>query len=136
MREEDNKTARKAISDTDPMPAALATQFQAKYGTVVDEGVTSLQKAIQLRDDYDDAMAYLNLLYRQKADMETTLAAHDADIKSAEDLEDKEKAIKQKKMEAPQPASAARRFSALQYLQPAGSVPAGFSFFGFGVVAV
>src|SRR5271168_2946955 len=105
MREEYNKTAKKSSSDTDPMPAALATQFQAKYGTVVEEGVTSLQKAIQLRDDYDDAMAYLNLLYRQKADMETTLAAHDADIKSAEDLVDKVKAIKQKKMEAPQPAS-------------------------------
>jgi hypothetical protein len=37
--------------------------------------------------------------------METTPAAHDADIKSAEDLVDKVKAIKQKKMEAPQPAS-------------------------------
>jgi hypothetical protein len=72
---------------------------------VVDEGIASLQKAIQLREDYDDAMAYLNLLYRQKADMETTPAAHDADIKSAEDLVDKVKAIKQKKMEAPQPAS-------------------------------
>jgi tetratricopeptide (TPR) repeat protein len=105
MREEYNKTARKSISDTDPMPPALATQFQQKYGTVVDEGVASLQKAIQLREDYDDAMAYLNLLYRQKADMETTPAAHDADIKSAEDLVDKVKAIKQKKMEAPQPAS-------------------------------
>jgi hypothetical protein len=44
-------------------------------------------------------------MYRQKADMETTPAAHDADIKSAEDLVDKVKAIKQKKMEAPQPAS-------------------------------
>ena len=105
MREEYNKTAKKSISDTDPMPPALAAQFQQKYGTVVDEGVTSLQKAIQLRADYDDAMAYLNLLYRQKADMETTPAAHDADIKSAEDLVDKVKAIKQKKMEAPQPAS-------------------------------
>ena len=105
MREEYNKTARKSISDTDPMPPALATQFQQKYGTVVNEGIASLQKAIQLREDYDDAMAYLNLLYRQKADMETTPAAHDADIKSAEDLVDKVKAIKQKKMEAPQPAS-------------------------------
>jgi tetratricopeptide (TPR) repeat protein len=105
MREEYNKTAKKSISDTDPMPPALATQFQQKYGTVVDEGVTSLQKAIQLRADYDDAMAYLNLMYRQKADMETTPAAHDADIKLAEDLVDKVKAIKQKKMEAPQPAS-------------------------------
>jgi tetratricopeptide (TPR) repeat protein len=105
MREDYNKTARKSISDTDPTPPALATQFQQKYGTVVDEGIGSLQKAIQLREDYDDAMAYLNLLYRQKADMETTPAAHDADIKLAEDLVDKVKAIKQKKMEAPQPAS-------------------------------
>jgi tetratricopeptide (TPR) repeat protein len=35
----------------------------------VDEGMQMLQKALQLRPDYDDAMAYLNLLYREKADM-------------------------------------------------------------------
>jgi tetratricopeptide (TPR) repeat protein len=105
MREEYNKTARKSVSDTDGMPPALATQFQQKYGAVVDEGIASLQKAMQLREDYDDAMAYLNLLYRQKADMETTTEAHDADVKLANDLVDKVKAIKQKKMETPQPAS-------------------------------
>jgi tetratricopeptide (TPR) repeat protein len=105
LREEYNKTARKSISDTDPMPPALATQFQQKYGTIVDEGIGSLQKATQLREDYDDAMAYLNLLYRQKADMETTPDAHDADVKLANDLVEKVKAIKQKKMETPQPAS-------------------------------
>jgi hypothetical protein len=37
--------------------------------------------------------------------METTPEAHDADVKLANDLVDKVKAIKQKKMEAPQPAS-------------------------------
>jgi tetratricopeptide (TPR) repeat protein len=105
LREEYNKTARKSVSDTDPMPPPLATQFQQKYGAIVDEGIGSLQKAIQLREDYDDAMAYLNLLYRQKADMETTPDAHDADVKLANDLVEKVKAIKQKKMEAPQPAS-------------------------------
>ena len=87
------------------MPPALAAQFQQKFGSTVDEGIASLQKAVQLREDYDDAMAYLNLLYRQKADMETTPEAHDADVKLANDLVDKVKAIKQKKMEAPQPAS-------------------------------
>jgi tetratricopeptide (TPR) repeat protein len=105
LREEYNKTARKSIPDTDAMPPALAAQFQQKYGTVVDDGIASLQKAVQLREDYDDAMAYLNLLYRQKADMETTTDAHDADVKLANDLVDKVKAIKQKKMEAPQPSS-------------------------------
>ena len=87
------------------MPPALAAQFQQKYGAMIDEGITNLQKAMELTPDYDDAMAYLNLLYRQKADMETTPAAHDADIKQADDLVDKVKAIKQKKMENPQPTS-------------------------------
>jgi tetratricopeptide (TPR) repeat protein len=105
MREEYNKTAKKQIKDSDPMPPALATQFQQKYGSVVDEGLASLKKATELRMDYDDALAYLNLLYRQKADMETTTEARDADVKLADDLVDKVKAIKQKKMENPQPTS-------------------------------
>ncbi len=105
MREEYNKTAKKSIRDTDPAPPALATAFQQKYGSIVDEGIASLQKAMQLRTDYDDAMAYLNLLYRQKADMETSAEARDADVKLADDLVDKVKAIKQRKMEAPQPTS-------------------------------
>jgi tetratricopeptide (TPR) repeat protein len=97
MREEYNKTAKKPIRDTDPMPPALATAFQQKYGATVDEGVTSLKTAMEKRADYDDAMAYLNLLYRQKADMESTTQAREADQKLADDLVDKVKAIKQKK---------------------------------------
>ncbi len=98
MREEYNKTAKKTIRDTDPMPPALSAQFAQKYGPIVDEGIQNLQKAIQMRPDYDDAMAYLNLLDRQKADMETTAEARDADNKAADDLVDKVKAIKQQKM--------------------------------------
>ena len=105
LREEYNKTAKKTIRDTDPMPPPLAAQFKDKQGATVDEGITNLQKAIQLRPDYDDAMAYLNLLYRQKADMETDPAARDTDVKLADDLVDKVKAIKQKKLENPQPSS-------------------------------
>ena len=87
------------------MPPALATQFQQKFGALIEEGVKNLQKAMELRTDYDDAMAYLNLLYRQKADTEATPAARDADTKLADDLVDKVKAIKQKKMENPSPGS-------------------------------
>jgi hypothetical protein len=42
----------------------------------------------------------LNLLDRQKADMESTPEARDADNKAADDLVDKVKAIKQQKMNA------------------------------------
>ena len=105
MREEYNKTAKKTIKDTDPMPPALATAFQQKYGQTVDEGVSSLKTAMDKRSDYDDAMAYLNLLYRQKSDMETTTEGRDADTKAADDLVDRVKAIKQRKMQAPSPTS-------------------------------
>jgi tetratricopeptide (TPR) repeat protein len=105
MREDYNKTAKKPIRETDPMPPALATAFQQKYGPIVDEGITNLKTAMDKRPDYDDAMAYLNLLYRQKADMDTTPEARDADIKNADDLVDKVKAIKQRKMQAPSPTS-------------------------------
>jgi hypothetical protein len=105
MREEYNRTAKKTIRDTDPMPPALAAQFQQKYGAIVEEGVDNLKKAMDRRPDYDNAMAYLNLLYRQKADMESTPQAREADLKLADELVDKVKAIKQKQMENPQPTS-------------------------------
>jgi hypothetical protein len=105
MREEYNRSAKKTIKDTDPMPTALAAQFQQKYGPLVEEGIENLKKAMELRSDYDEAMAYLNLLYRQKADMETTAEARAADTKMADDLVDRVKAIKQKKMENPQPTT-------------------------------
>jgi tetratricopeptide (TPR) repeat protein len=104
MRADYNNKGKKPVKDTDPMPAQLATDFRAKQGAIVDEGIQNLQKAIQIKPDYDDAMAYLNLLYRQKADMETDAKARDEDIKTADDLVEKVKAIKQKKMEAPQPS--------------------------------
>lgn len=104
MREEYNKTARKTIAESDPMPPALATQFTEKYGAIVDEGMTNLKKAIDLKPDYDDAMAYENLLYRQKADMETSADARDTDIRMANDLVQKVQAIKQQRMTNPQPA--------------------------------
>lgn len=97
MRSEYNKTVKKTISGNDPMPPKLSVAFSEKYGPVVDEGIDLLQKAMTLRPDYDDAMAYLNLLYRQKADMETSAEAREHDVDMANDLVDKVKAIKQKK---------------------------------------
>lgn len=102
MREEYNSNTKKPIKDGDPMPPQLAMQFSDKFGKTVDEGISDLQKSVQLKPDYDDAMAYLNLMFRQKADMETTTEARDADLKQADDLVDKVKAIKQKKLENPQ----------------------------------
>jgi tetratricopeptide (TPR) repeat protein len=104
-RDDYNKTAKKPLKEDDPLPPKIREEFGSKYASVVDEGMTQLQKAISLRPDYDDAMAYLNLLYRQKADMETSMEARNADIQQANDLVEKIQAIKQKKANMPQPTS-------------------------------
>jgi tetratricopeptide (TPR) repeat protein len=106
MRTDYNKEhINKQIKESDPLPAAVRTQFVQKYGPLVDEGIASLQKAIQLRQDYDDAMAYLNLLYRRKADMVESAEERASYQKQADDLVEKVKEIKQKRAEQPQQTS-------------------------------
>ena len=106
MRTEYNKDhINKQVKESDPLPAAVRTQFVDKYGQLVDEGIASLQKAIQLRPDYDDAMAYLNLLYRRKADMVESAEERASYQKQADDLVEKVKEIKQKRAEQPQQTS-------------------------------
>ena len=106
MRTEYNKEhINKQVKENDPLPAAVRTQFIDKYGKLVDEGIASLQKAIQLRPDYDDAMAYLNLLFRRKADMAESAEERASYQKQADDLVEKVKEIKQKRAEQPQQTS-------------------------------
>jgi tetratricopeptide (TPR) repeat protein len=64
---------------------------------LIDEGMTLLNKAMTLREDYDDAMAYLNLLYREKADIEDSADKREEDIKTADSWMDKTLDIKKKK---------------------------------------
>jgi tetratricopeptide (TPR) repeat protein len=79
----------------------LCDQMKAKDGAVVDEGMKMLQTAIDKRQDYDDAMAYMNLLYRRKAnDMTCDDAQSRADyVKTANEWSDKAMAARKKKAE-------------------------------------
>src|SRR5580704_10515778 len=66
----------------------------------VQEGIDNLTKALQLRPDYDDAMAYLNLMYRERADIQCDdPAARSADLKTADEWVDKTMAVKKQKAE-------------------------------------
>jgi tetratricopeptide (TPR) repeat protein len=94
----------KQVKDTDNLPDSLRADYLTKDGALIDEGIARLQKAIQIRPDYDDAMAYLNLLYRRKADTVASNEERAALVKQADDLIDKVKDIKQKRADAPQPA--------------------------------
>jgi len=98
-----NETASEELPNNEAMPPSLIAAFIREEGLMVDEGIGYLKKAIKLRPDYDDAMAYLNLLYRQKADMEWNREDRDRDLRLADDLVDQVKKIKEKKMKTRPP---------------------------------
>jgi tetratricopeptide (TPR) repeat protein len=67
----------------------------------VNDGLAMLTKAVSLREDYDDAMAYLNLLYRLRADVDCgNKEAHAADLKKANEWTDMAMAARKKKTDA------------------------------------
>jgi len=99
------KNIKKQVRDDQPLPPAIRGDYASTYGPVIEEGINDLQKAISIKPDYDDAMAYLNLLYRRKADMVESQDERASLLKQADDLVDKVKEIKQKRAEQPQQAT-------------------------------
>jgi tetratricopeptide (TPR) repeat protein len=99
MRQKYNSSnPKKQIKDLDPLPDNLRGDFTTQYDQMVGEGLQMLDKAVQLRPDYADAMAYQNLLLRQKADMSDASTRASLE-KQADDLLDKVKEIRQKAAE-------------------------------------
>jgi tetratricopeptide (TPR) repeat protein len=67
-------------------PKKVMDPLKEENGPLVDEGLQYLNQAIANRANYDDAMAYLNLIYRRKADVDFgDAAAVKADIAAAND---------------------------------------------------
>jgi len=90
--------------DLPPLPEKLRTNLEQQNASAVKEGMDALNKAIELKPNYDEAMAYLNLLYRQKADIESDPGARASDIKNANDW--LAKALEARKQAAASPAAA------------------------------
>jgi tetratricopeptide (TPR) repeat protein len=89
------------LSEAAPLPPDLREEYTREYGRIIDEGIDALNRAISTKADYDDAMAYLNLLYRRKADTVASENEREQLLIMADDLVDKVKDIKQKRAEAP-----------------------------------
>jgi tetratricopeptide (TPR) repeat protein len=104
-KEYNEKNLKKQVKETDALPAAVRPEYVSKYGALIDEGIDKLTKAIQIKPDYDDAMAYLNLLYRRKADAVDSADQRADLLKKADDLVDQVKEVKQKRASQPPPAS-------------------------------
>jgi tetratricopeptide (TPR) repeat protein len=70
--------------------AKVCQELKEKNTPSISEAIDSLNEAIQLRPDYDDAMAYLNLVYREKADVECDdPSLRDQDLRTADEWVDK-----------------------------------------------
>jgi tetratricopeptide (TPR) repeat protein len=80
--------------------AKACAELKVKNAPAIQEGIDTLSKAIQIRPDYDDAMAYLNLMYREKGDVECDdLAARAEDLKTADHWVDETLRVKKAKAE-------------------------------------
>jgi tetratricopeptide (TPR) repeat protein len=72
-----------------PIPKKQLAELTDKNGPLVEEGINDLTKAIQLHPNDSDTMVYLNLMYRQKAEIDPDEESRQADLKSANDWMDK-----------------------------------------------
>jgi tetratricopeptide (TPR) repeat protein len=78
----------------------VCASLRDAQGPVIQDGMDNLNKALALREDYDDAMAYMNLLDREKADRECDEPdQRAADVKTADEWVDKTMAAKKTKAE-------------------------------------
>jgi hypothetical protein len=83
------------LSSKNPGQKKICEELRSKNSSTIEDGISQLNKAIDLRPDYDDAMAYLNLMYRERADLNCDdLAAREKDLKTADQWVDKTLAAK------------------------------------------
>ena len=84
-----------------PLPEDARDRLASENGDAVEEGIRDLEKVIELKPDDFDAMAYLNLLYRQKADLEVAEDARQNDLRIADGWVNKAVAIRRKNASPP-----------------------------------
>jgi tetratricopeptide (TPR) repeat protein len=78
----------------------VCAALKEKNSPNIEEGIDNLKKALDKRQDYDDAMAYMNLMYRERADVECDdPSARATDLKTADEWVDRTLAVKKAKAE-------------------------------------
>lgn len=75
--------------DLPKLPEKSRAELEKTCGSLVEEGLNALKKAIEIKPNDFDTMAYLNLTYRQKADIEKDPSSRQADLKTADEWQQK-----------------------------------------------
>jgi len=81
----------------------VKADLKDQYSAVIEDGIKNLQKALDIDPNYDDAMAYMNLLIRERADLDESPDQYKKDVETADGWV--QKALDTKKMKAAKEAA-------------------------------
>jgi Tfp pilus assembly protein PilF len=93
--------AKLGMKPEDPGPIKdkkLKEELKAQWMPVIDDGLKNLEKALEIDNEYDDAMAYMNLLIREKADLADSPEEYKKGIETADNWV--QKSLETKKIKA------------------------------------
>jgi len=76
------------------IPEKSRKPLAEQNGPLVEEGIKALMKGIELKPNDSDTMVYLNLMYRQKAEIDPDAETREADVKQAGDWVEKALAVR------------------------------------------
>jgi len=94
--------AKLGMKPEDPGPIKdkkVREELKAQYLPVITAGLDNLQKALEIDKEYDDAMAYVNLLIRERADLDASPDEYKKDVETADNWVQKAMQTKQIKAE-------------------------------------
>jgi len=100
--------AKLGLKPEDPGPIKdkkVKEELRSKYVPIIDEGIKHLEEALSLDSDYEDAMAYMNLLIRERADLAASPEEYQKQVETANNWVQKAMQTKKMKDEKKQRAS-------------------------------
>jgi TonB family protein len=73
-----------------PLPdPAVRMKLRSLWWSAIDDAIWNLQRALELDPQFEDAMAYLNLLIRERGDLRDTATEYQQDIAAADEWVEK-----------------------------------------------
>jgi len=84
--------------DPGPLPDPQRAALKHQYAGMIEDGIANLNHALMVDPHYDDAMAYINLLIRERADLADSKQQWAAEVAIADDWV--QKALAEKKLKA------------------------------------
>jgi tetratricopeptide (TPR) repeat protein len=100
--------ARLGMKPEDPGPLKddrIRQALEAQYRGLIEDGISHLHIALAMNPEREDAMTYLNMLIRARADLASSQAAYNADIQESDAWGQKAIEIKKRKAAAQRPGA-------------------------------